>query len=75
MREPKISPYSTYLEKTVGKEVKKIKKVYVMYVDGDAKTCDCCDEIKPGVACIIMLCGDAALLCKECVQDILTVWN
>ena len=72
---PKISPYLTHLEIVDGKEVKKIKKVYVMYVDGDEKLCDCCDEKKSGIASIRMLCGDIACICKDCVEDILTIWE
>jgi hypothetical protein len=75
MRKPKIDPYSEHLEKTVGKEVRKIKKVHVLYVDGDAKLCDCCDEKKSGVASIRGICGSVACICKECVEDILTVWK
>jgi len=74
MKKAKIDPYLDHLEITDGKEVRKIKKVHVLYVDGDAKTCDGCDQKKTGVASIRMLCGDVACICKDCVEDILTVW-
>ena len=68
---PKLNPYSDHLVK----DGKKIKKVHVLYVDGDAKLCDCCDDKKIGVASIRGITGDVWCICKECVEDILTVWN
>lgn len=51
------------------------KKVYVMYIDGDTKLCDGCDIQKEGVASIRMICGDVACICKDCIKDIITVWD
>jgi hypothetical protein len=66
---PKLDPYSTYIEK----DGKKLNKVHVLYIDGDIKICDCCDEKKTGVASIKTL-GDLMCICQECVSDILTIW-
>jgi len=70
--EPILDPYLDHLITEDGREY---KKVYVMYKDGDKKLCDCCDEKKSGVASIVMLCGDIACLCRECVRDILSIWD
>lgn len=67
----KLDPYLDHLVK----DGRKIKKVHVLYVDGDAKLCDCCDEHKTGVASIRMICGDVSCICKECIEDILTIWK
>jgi hypothetical protein len=49
---------------------KPIKKVYLLYIDGDKKICDCCDEDKE-LASIVPLCGDVMCICKECLQLII----
>ena len=72
MRKAKIDPYQDHL---VTEDGKKYKRVFVHYVDGDTKLCDGCDESKENCATIKMLCNDYAILCKDCVMDILTVWD
>jgi hypothetical protein len=46
------------------------KKITLLYVDGDKKLCDGCDE-KKKTAVIEMLCGDVAIICKDCLIDII----
>jgi hypothetical protein len=55
--------------------IEKYKRVFVHFVDGDAKTCDGCDEIKEECASIRMLCNDYAIMCEDCIRDILTIWE
>lgn len=69
---PKLNPYTDFL---INKDGKKIKKIHVLYVDGDPKLCDCCDIEKTRVASIQGITNDVWCICKECVEDILTVWD
>jgi hypothetical protein len=66
-----MNPYTPHLLKN-GKE---IKKVFVMYIDGDEKLCDGCDEVKPRVASIMGICDDVWGLCENCVASILSTWK
>jgi hypothetical protein len=72
MYKPKLDPYLDHLTTEDGR---KYKKVHVVYVDGDEKICDGCDEKKPRVAAIKMICDDIACLCEDCIRDILTVFE
>jgi hypothetical protein len=57
-------------EESLKKDDKKIKKVYLNYPPGEVKLCDLCDEEKP-CASITFICGDVAIICKDCLTDIL----
>ena len=66
-----MNPYDRYLEKNG----KNIKKTVVLYIDGDEKLCDCCDETKKRVASIMMISGGVECLCQDCIKDILKIWD
>lgn len=51
------------------------RKVHVLYIDGDAKLCDGCDQDKEGVAAIKMICGDVACICHDCIMDLSRAWD
>jgi hypothetical protein len=71
MSKPKLDPFLDHL---VNKEGKKYKKVHIMYVDGDKRLCDCCDEKKPR-AVIRLISNDTTGLCKDCISDMLTAFD
>ncbi len=50
-------------------------KVYVMYIDGDSKLCDGCDQHKGRIAAIRMICGDVACICQDCIIDLSRAWD
>jgi len=52
------------------KDGQKLKRLYLLYIDGDEKECDCCDETKV-CASIEMMWGDIAIVCKDCLQLII----
>ena len=66
-----MNPY----DKSLIKVDREIKKTHVLYVDGDAKLCDGCDEMKENVASISMISGGVECLCRDCVKDILKIWE
>jgi len=47
------------------------KKITLHYIDGDKKICDGCDEKKKKTAAIEMVCGHVAIICKDCLIDII----
>ena len=55
-----------YIEKN---DDKFIKKVQLLYIDGDKKLCDGCDE-KKKCASIVGICGDVMIMCKDCLMEI-----
>lgn len=69
-----ITLYNEFLEK----DGKKIKKVYLNYIDAKEENrhqCDCCDEFKP-LASINTLSGtDVICICKDCLQLIINEFN
>lgn len=61
-----MNPYDAYIEKN-GKQ---IKKTCLLYVDGDEKLCDGCDEKKTRVASIKTISGGVECICADCIKDI-----
>jgi len=59
------SIYDTKLQKN-GKE---LKKWHLLFIDGDERTCDCCDDQKI-CASIVNLIGDVTIVCKDCLMDV-----
>jgi hypothetical protein len=57
-----MNPYDATINNT--------RKIRLLYIDGDKKLCDGCDENKK-TASIEMICGDVAIICKDCLKDIL----
>jgi hypothetical protein len=61
-----------YLEK----DGKKIGKVRLLYVDGDNKLCDGCDEMKECASIQGISTdkhhGDVIILCKDCLLEIIS---
>jgi len=67
-----MKPFDAY----INKNEKQIVKTTVLYIDGDGKKiCDGCDEEKERVAAIKMISGGVECLCKDCIKDILTIWD
>lgn len=56
----------TYIEKN-GKQ---IKKVQLLYIDGDKKLCDGCDTNKE-CASIKDISGNVMVICKDCLTEII----
>jgi len=56
-------------DKILIKDGKELKKVYLLFVDEDKKTCDCCDE-KKECASIGDLMDHVTIMCKDCLMDI-----
>jgi len=54
----------------IEKNGKQIKKVSLIYVDGDPKTCDGCDEQKV-CASVRDIVGNVMIICKDCLQEII----
>ena len=52
------------------KNGRKIKKVTLLYIDGDKKLCDGCDE-KKKCASLHLVCDDVTIICKDCLQEII----
>jgi hypothetical protein len=65
-----MNPWDEYIEK----EGKKIKKVHIMYIDGDTKLCDGCDEEKERVASINFV-GQVWCVCRDCIKDLHGAWD
>jgi hypothetical protein len=63
-------------EKGIGERGQLIRKIYLNYVDPDSEPClcDCCDEEK-ACAHLFMVCGDAAVICKDCLKLILNSFD
>jgi hypothetical protein len=59
-----MNPFDKFIEKND----KLIKKTYIIYIDGEEKTCDACDEIKQNVASINTISGGVECLCKDCLK-------
>jgi len=60
----------------IEKDGKRIGKVTLLYVDGDEKLCDGCDEMKrcasiQGISTDYK-CGNVMILCKDCLQEIVS---
>jgi hypothetical protein len=61
------------------KEGRQIRKARLLYIDGDGKICDGCNET--GKCATIQAIntpsrqGDIIILCKDCVWEILTAVN
>ena len=68
-----MNPYDKEIR--YGDGTPKCLKVHVLYVDGDAKLCDGCDQLKTGVASINTIGNGVMCICQQCVKDILTVWG
>lgn len=51
------------------------RKVHVLYIDGDKKSCDGCDKQKENVAAIKMIWGDVACICHDCIMDLSRAWD
>jgi hypothetical protein len=49
-----------------------INKIYLNYVDDEKEEalCDCCNQFKQCVH-LFMLCGDSAVICKDCLKLII----
>lgn len=58
--------YTDHLEE----DGKKIKRLYLLYIDGDEKECDCCAKQKI-CASVVMMWGDIAIICKDCLEEII----
>lgn len=58
----------------IEKDGKKIGKVRLLYVDGDKKLCDGCDEMKECASIQAISTdnnhGDVMILCKDCLLEI-----
>lgn len=67
----KIPITQTYIDRPDGKRV---KRVHILYIDGDEKLCDCCDK-KKECASIRMLDGNISIICQECLQDMADEFN
>ncbi len=52
-----------------------LRRIHLMYIDGDPKECDCCNIQKERVGTFIGLTGEVFLMCKECLEDFLTAWD
>ena len=59
--------------KGIGKDGQPIRKIYLNLVDHETEPslCDCCDETKP-CAHFFMMCGDAAVICEDCLKLMLS---
>lgn len=57
----------------IEKDGKKIKKVSLIYIDGDEKLCDGCDEMKK-CASINTISGEVMIICKDCLQEIIDLF-
>jgi len=71
-----MNPWDEYIEKLdeeTGK-VRNIHKVHVMYIDGDSKLCDGCDEVKEHVASIRFV-SDVWCVCRDCIKDLHGAWD
>jgi hypothetical protein len=64
-----MKPYDRYIFNDDG--TKKCDKVYLLYIDGDAKLCDGCDKNKTKVASISVIGNNVMCICKDCLQDII----
>jgi len=51
------------------KNGEELKKVHLLYIDGDKKSCDGCDE-KKACASVCDLIGNVMVICKDCLMDI-----
>jgi hypothetical protein len=62
---------STIYDQELIKDDKKIKKVYLNYVDAndESSICDCCNKVKP-LASINTLSNDTICICKDCLIKI-----
>lgn len=58
----------------IEKDGKKIKRFHLLYIDGDKKPCDCCDEEKI-CASVEDIIGNVWIICKDCLQDIIKEFN
>lgn len=65
-----MNPWDEHIEK----DGRKISKVHVMYIDGDSKLCDGCDEEKERIASIRFI-GNVWCICESCILDISRVWD
>lgn len=54
----------------IEKDGKRIKKLRLIYIDGDGKLCDGCDELKV-CASLRSVSGDVSIVCKDCLNEIL----
>jgi len=61
-----MNPYDAYIEK----DGRQIKKTALLYVDGETKLCDGCDEKKAHVASIKTISGGVECICLDCIKDI-----
>ena len=52
------------------KDGKQIKKLSLLYIDGDEKLCDGCDELKK-CASVRSISGDVSIVCKDCLTEII----
>jgi hypothetical protein len=57
-------------DRYIEKDGKQIKKVQLLYVDGDGKLCDGCDKHKK-CASIKDISGDVMIICKDCLTEII----
>jgi hypothetical protein len=70
-----MNPWDEYIEKEYQDGgTKKIHKVHIMYIDGDPKLCDGCDEVKGRVASIRFM-GSIWCVCKDCIKDLHRAWG
>ena len=54
----------------IEKDGRKIKKVTLLYIDGDKKLCDGCDK-KKKCASIRDITGNVMVICKDCLNEII----
>ena len=55
---------------TIIKDGKEIKKISLMFIYEEPRLCDGCDEMKK-CATLNMICGDVAIICKDCLTEII----
>lgn len=61
-------------DRYIEKDGLKIEKVKLLYVDGDEKLCDGCDEFKKCATISDML-DNYMVICKDCLQEIIDKFN
>jgi len=47
-----------------------VTKFHLLYIDGDKKHCDGCDEPKI-CASVVDITGTVSIICKDCLQDLI----
>jgi hypothetical protein len=57
-------------DRYIEKDGKQIKKVQLLYIDGDEKLCDGCDSMKV-CASIKDISGNVMVICKDCLTEMI----